>query len=93
VTCSTCQNTSSRSAWYASAIPPRNKSPGKQTSRFQEKFILFENQYKRLSGEDFEEMFHETHAQTFHGRDEILGARNVGQSSIIANSTPVSQMR
>ena len=51
----------------------------KPTSRFQEKFILFENQYKRLSGEDFEEMFHETHAQTFHGRDEILGARNVGQ--------------
>jgi nitroreductase len=51
----------------------------KQTLRFQEKFILFENQYKRLSEADFAEMFHETNAQTFHGRDEILGARNVGQ--------------
>jgi FMN reductase (NADPH)/FMN reductase [NAD(P)H] len=59
--------------------PTSQQIARKQTSRFQEKFILFENQYKRLSGEDFEEMFHETHAQTFHGRDEILGARNVGQ--------------
>jgi FMN reductase (NADPH)/FMN reductase [NAD(P)H] len=51
----------------------------KPTARFQEKFILFENQYKRLSGEDFEEMFHETHEQKFHGRGELAGARNVGQ--------------
>jgi FMN reductase (NADPH)/FMN reductase [NAD(P)H] len=51
----------------------------KQTSRFQEKFILFENQYRRLSGTDFDEMFRETHAQTFPGRDELAGARNVGQ--------------
>ncbi len=51
----------------------------KQTSRFQDKFILFENNYRRLSKADFDEMFHETNSHTFHGRDEVLGARNVGQ--------------
>jgi len=51
----------------------------KQTSRFQEKFILFENKYKRLSMPDFEEMFHEENSHTFLGRDEVLGAHNLGQ--------------
>jgi nitroreductase len=51
----------------------------KQTTRFQEKFILFENKYKRFSNADFEEMFLEENLKTFRGRDEILGARNVGQ--------------
>ena len=50
-----------------------------QTSRFAEKFILFENQYRRLSGKEFDEMFEHEHAQTFHNRKEVLGARNVGQ--------------
>jgi nitroreductase len=51
----------------------------KQTSRFQEKFILFENKYKRLSKADFNEMFIEENSRTFRSRDEIMGARNVGQ--------------
>jgi FMN reductase (NADPH)/FMN reductase [NAD(P)H] len=51
----------------------------KQTSRFREKFILFENKYKRFSKEDFNEMFFEENSRTFHARDEIMGARNVGQ--------------
>jgi FMN reductase (NADPH)/FMN reductase [NAD(P)H] len=51
----------------------------KQTTRFQEKFIIFENKYKRFSNADFEEMFLEENSKTFRGRDEILGARNVGQ--------------
>jgi hypothetical protein len=51
----------------------------KQTSRFQEEFILFENKYKRLSKADFNEMFQEENSRTFGGRDEIMGARNVGQ--------------
>jgi nitroreductase len=52
-----------------------------QTSRFQDKFILFENQYRRLTREDFDEMYHETHEQIFHGREEVLGCHNVGQLS------------
>jgi nitroreductase len=51
----------------------------KQTTRFQEKFILFENKYKRFSNADFEEMFLEENSKTFRGRDEVLGACNVGQ--------------
>ena len=51
----------------------------KQTTRFQEKFILFENKYKRFSNADFEEMFLEENSKTFRGRDEVLGARNAGQ--------------
>ena len=59
--------------------PTPQQKKREQTSRFQDKFILFENQYKRLSTEEFDEMFRETHAQTFRDREEVLGARNVGQ--------------
>ena len=59
--------------------PSPQQMEREMTSRFHEKFILFENQYRQLSREDFDEMFGETHAQTFHGRDEVMGARNVGQ--------------
>jgi len=59
--------------------PTLQQKEREQTRRFQEKFIRFENQYRQLTREDFEEMFRETHAQTFHGREEIMGARNVGQ--------------
>jgi nitroreductase len=50
-----------------------------QTSRFAEQFILFKNQYRRLSGEEFNEMFRKRHEQFFHGREEVMGARNEGQ--------------
>jgi nitroreductase len=59
--------------------PTLQQKKRKQTSRFQEKFILFENQYRRLSQGDFEEMFREEHAQTFQGREELAGARTIGQ--------------
>jgi nitroreductase len=59
--------------------PTRQQMEHEQTTRFQEKFILFENQYRRLSGEEFDEMYGETHEQIFHGRDEVSGVRNVGQ--------------
>lgn len=59
--------------------PTLQQKERQPTSRFQEKFICFENQYRQLTREDFEEMFRRTHAQTFHGREEVMGARNVGQ--------------
>jgi nitroreductase len=59
--------------------PTRQQNEREQTTRFQQKFIIFENQYRRLIGEEFAEMFHETHERTFHGREEVAGARNVGQ--------------
>ena len=59
--------------------PTRQQKEREQTSRFQDKFILFENQYKRLAAEEFDEMFRVEHAQVFHDREEVLGARNLGQ--------------
>lgn len=59
--------------------PTRQQKERELTTRFSEKFILFENQYKRLNHEEFAEMFHDTHEQTFHGREEVAGTRNMGQ--------------
>ena len=59
--------------------PTPQQMERKQTTRFQEKFILFENKYHCLGAQEFEEMFHATHEQVFHGRDEVTGARNIGQ--------------
>ncbi len=59
--------------------PTRQQMARQQTARFQKKFILFEDQYRRLSDEEFDEMFRENQAQTFRGRQELAGARNIGQ--------------
>ena len=59
--------------------PTRQQLDREQTRRFQEKYIVFENQYRRFTREEFSEMFHDMHEQTFHGREEVAGARNIGQ--------------
>ncbi len=59
--------------------PTRQQLNRQQTSRFQEKFILFENQYKRLDGESIDKMLMETHLRAFREREEVLGSHNVGQ--------------
>jgi len=59
--------------------PTLQQKQRQQTNRFREKFIRFDNQYHQITAEEFEEMFHETHAQTFRGLEELAGARNVGQ--------------
>jgi len=53
-----------------------NREP---SSRFDEKFIFFENRYRRLENPEFEEMFSQRHAQMFNGREGFDGSRNVGQ--------------
>jgi nitroreductase len=59
--------------------PTRQQMEREQSTRFPEKYILFENQYRRLSGEEFENMFRKTHEQVFHGREQLAGASNFGQ--------------
>ncbi|MBU0494863.1 MAG: nitroreductase family protein [Chloroflexi bacterium] len=49
------------------------------TPRFPREFIVFEGQYKRLTEDEFEAMYRERHAQLFRDREEIDGARNIGQ--------------
>jgi nitroreductase len=59
--------------------PTQQQMDRQQTSRFQDKFILFENKYHRLSRQEFKEMFHNSQEDAFHGREQVLGARNMGQ--------------
>jgi len=59
--------------------PTQGQVDREQTSRFDGEFIVFENQYRRLSGDDFEAMFAQRHAEMFKDKEEIEGARNVGQ--------------
>jgi len=49
------------------------------TTRFERKFVVFEDSYKRLTAGDFDEMFKGETAARFKGRAEIEGATNVGQ--------------
>ncbi len=51
----------------------------KLTTRFERKFIVFEDSYKRLNSGDFEEMFRVETAARFKGRTTIEGAANIGQ--------------
>ena len=55
------------------------ESPHRLTSRFDRKFIVFEDSYKRLNSGDFDEMFKGETASRFKGRAEIEGATNIGQ--------------
>jgi nitroreductase len=59
--------------------PTEQQKKRQQTTRFDEKFIVFENQYKRLDQSQFNEMFRERHKVIFNQREEIKGAVNVGQ--------------
>jgi len=59
--------------------PTAGQKERQQTSRFDEKFILFENHYHRLDRAELDEMFHADQEKTFNGREEMMGARNLGQ--------------
>jgi FMN reductase (NADPH)/FMN reductase [NAD(P)H] len=59
--------------------PTKPQQERQLTSRFDRKFIVFENRYRRLEQEEFEEMYRDQHEQLFHGREEIADLRNVGQ--------------
>ncbi|HEY3312494.1 MAG TPA: nitroreductase family protein [Anaerolineales bacterium] len=60
--------------------PTEQQKKRGQTGRFDEKFIVFENQYRRLSKEEFTEMFSQRHQLMFNARQNIDGAVNVGQA-------------
>lgn len=52
------------------------------THRFDEKFIVFENQYHRLGKEDFDEMFTERQSRLAKGRS-MKGITTVGQATYL----------
>jgi len=59
--------------------PTRGQKERELTRRFDKKFIVFENQYKRLDPAGFEEMYRDLHERTFQDRETIEGAQNIGQ--------------
>jgi nitroreductase len=59
--------------------PTRQQRERKQTLRFDRRFVVFENHYQRLRGDDFERMYHEREKQLLVNREEVRGARNLGQ--------------
>ncbi len=59
--------------------PTREQSERVQTPRFDEKFVVFENQYQRLNAAGFEEMFREREARRKKS-DAPDAPANVGQA-------------
>ena len=59
--------------------PTEQQEKREQSTRFDEKFIVFENQYQRLDKREFDEMFSERHKQMFKTRTSVSGSANVGQ--------------
>ena len=59
--------------------PPRQQRDRALTQRFDKKYIIFENHYRRFEKEAFNEMVCKRQTQMFGTREEIKGARNVGQ--------------
>lgn len=62
--------------------PTRQQKDRGYTSRFDEKFILFENRYHRLSGEEFDEMFADRQKNLASGRS-MQGITTVGQATYV----------
>lgn len=59
--------------------PTRQQQERTLSQRFDEKFNVFENHYRRFGKKAFQEMFQNRHEQMFGNREVIKGARNVGQ--------------
>ena len=58
---------------------PKAQAGRRQTSRFERKFIIFQDGYKRLKADEFDEMFRGETERRFQGRSDIEGAANIGQ--------------
>lgn len=59
--------------------PTKQQQERTLTQRFDEKYIFFEDRYKRFEKETFKDMYRERQAQMFGKKKELNGALNVGQ--------------
>jgi len=59
--------------------PTEQQIKREQSGRFDQKYIVFENSYRRLEKPEFDEMFSQRQAQMFNGRESIDGSVNAGQ--------------
>lgn len=56
--------------------PQKNR---RQTTRFDNKYIVFQDKYHRLAADEFNAMFQSEHERTFKGRGRVDDLENVGQ--------------
>jgi nitroreductase len=59
--------------------PTRQQKERRPTDRFDKEYIVFEDRYRRLSKEQFEDMYRERHQRVFGDKTDVKGAENVGQ--------------
>jgi nitroreductase len=62
--------------------PTQQQQEQEYAPRFDEKFIVFENQYRRLKKEEFDEMFAERQSRLPKGKS-MAGIANVGQATYL----------
>ena len=63
--------------------PTQQQKEQEYTSRFDQKFIVFENQYRQLGREEFDEMFAELQSRLPKGKS-MEGIANVGQATYLS---------
>jgi FMN reductase (NADPH)/FMN reductase [NAD(P)H] len=59
--------------------PTRQQQETPLTRRFDRQYVVFEDQYRGLDREDLQEMYRQRQEQAFGEREEVKGARNLGQ--------------
>ena len=59
--------------------PTQQQQDRPHTERFDQKYVVYQDQYKHLTSKDFDAMYQSRHAQVFKDREMLKGAENVGQ--------------
>lgn len=59
--------------------PTSEQQEREQSTRFDQRYIVFENRYRPLDPPEFEEMTAQRHKQIFKDRPEIGGSQNIAQ--------------
>jgi len=63
--------------------PTEQQKKRQQPERYKKEYIVFKDKYKRLSNEEFEDMFKKTNCSLFGDNGSIKGAVNYGQHMYI----------
>ena len=64
--------------------PTQQQKEREYTPRFDEKFIVFENQYRQIDKDEFDEMFAERQSRLVKIKSMMeQGIRNVGQATYV----------
>jgi nitroreductase len=59
--------------------PTMQQEDRRQPERFDRKYVVFQDQYRHLTPEDFDAMYESRHTQVFGDREMLQGSENVGQ--------------